>query len=342
MTPDTRTEVAKKATKKILRWIFVDYFYITLIVLGLIVALLPVFFPDKEKVPLFRASAHVGEAILTAGAVTTFMRFFASLDIVGQRIEKWLGNETYLKNLTSRLSLAIYDPGRVNELRDLTSIWRNITLAMTRHAFPDIATKAYDKTLEQLVKASADYYLDTYSRTTHIRLVKDDLEFVEIEHELRLTLIASQNNPKAMFETRLFLDQFSNRKPTVQYFQVDGKTQAVEPRSAPGDRPEVSQYVLETPLSGGIPVKVSYAYNFRQSLTKDPFLLWTTTRYIREARHEINFPEDSVECTYQDTSFAPLLERDAGCKKGRLVYVSRNGELIFPGSAFIFMFRRKE
>jgi hypothetical protein len=80
-------------------------------------------------------------------------------------------------------------------------------------------------------------------------------------------------------------------------------------------------------------VEISYSYRFRQSLLIDPYLLWTTTRYVRAARHEIHFPHDRVECTYQDTSFAPLLVPDAGCRPGRLVYNSRNGELLFPGSA---------
>jgi hypothetical protein len=88
-------------------------------------------------------------------------------------------------------------------------------------------------------------------------------------------------------------------------------------------------------------VEISYSYRFRQSLLIDPYLLWTTTRYVRAARHEIHFPHDRVECTYQDTSFAPLLVPDAGCRPGRLVYNSRNGELLFPGSAFIFLLRRK-
>jgi hypothetical protein len=53
--------------------------------------------------------AHIGIAILTAGAVTTFMGFFASLDIVGERI--WLADEKYLAKLCERLCDAVYAAG---------------------------------------------------------------------------------------------------------------------------------------------------------------------------------------------------------------------------------------
>jgi len=102
-------------------------------------------------------------------------------------------------------------------------------------------------------------------------------------------------------------------------------------QNAPDDRPGFRQYLIEAKLVSGEPVEVAYAYKMRQSLRADPFLLWTTTRYIRSARHELNFPPESVECTYQDTSFAPLLTADPACRRGRLVYVLRPGELIFPG-----------
>ena len=101
MTEGTRFEIIRRFVLSLCRAVFVKYFYLTLVILGLAVTLLPVFFPERENSPLLRAAAHIGAAILTAGAVTTFMRFFASLDIVGERIGKWLGSEEYLSKLSS-------------------------------------------------------------------------------------------------------------------------------------------------------------------------------------------------------------------------------------------------
>jgi hypothetical protein len=357
--------------QSVCRAIFVKYFYLTLVVVGLALCILPVFVPGSPQSLLLRTGAHLGEAILVAGVVTTFMRFFASLDIVGEklegwltserylqkvsastarasldvvdgRIKDWLMNEEFLSQMASKTSLAVYEPQKLASIGDLTRIWRNISLAMTRHAFPQIADKVYSKTLEQLVHASEEYYLDDYRRRTSISVAEDDPDFVDIEHELALVVVANQYNDKAEFVTRLMFDELSDRKPDVTYFQVDGKEQEVRPQKLPGDRAGVEQFVLQTKLPAGVPVRIEFAYRFRQSLVNDPFVMWTTTRYVRQARHEINFNPKAIVCTYQDTTFAALLDRDGASRPGRLVYVSRTGELIFPGSAFIFVLRRKD
>ena len=46
-------------------------------------------------------------AILVAGVVTTFMRFFASLDIVGEKIQGWLTDDRYLEKLAAKKSLTV-------------------------------------------------------------------------------------------------------------------------------------------------------------------------------------------------------------------------------------------
>jgi hypothetical protein len=270
------------------------------------------------------------------------MRFFASLDIVGERIEKWLANDDYLKALSVRLTEAVYEPERVQDLGALNVIWRKISLAITRHAFPQIADTVYDKTLNQILKACADYYFVSYRRITYIAPAKDGSDFVEIEHELHLTVIANQNNTSTMFQTKLLLDEFTDGAPVVQFFQVDGAAREVKARDAGvATRSGVTQYELETELAIGQPVKVSYQYRFRQSITSDPFLLWTTTRYVCDARCEVNYPPDLIECGYQDTAFEPLLQPDGASRPGRLVYTSANNGLIFPGSAFILIVRRR-
>jgi hypothetical protein len=368
--PNTRVEVIKRYGRLICRAVFVDYFYLTLVAAGLALSIWPALSQDPQRSLLLRTSSHIGDAILIAGVVTTFMRFFASLDIVGEKLESWLTSERYLEKvagrttrasldvvdekirgwlvsddflstIASKTALAVYDPQKMTTIGDLTKIWRNISLAMTRHAFPQIADRVYSKTLERLMEASEEYYLDDYRRRTYISIVQDDPNVVDIEHELSLIVLANQHNDKAEFVTRLMFDEFSDRKPEVTYFQVDGKEQDVRPQKIPGDRAGVDQFVLQAKLPAGVPVRIEYAYRFRQSLINDPFVMWTTTRYVRQARHEVNFSADAIVCTYQDTTFAALLDRDGATRAGRLVYVSRTGELIFPGSAFIFIIRRK-
>jgi hypothetical protein len=340
---NSRFEVIKRAASCVVRALFVDYFYLTLVAIGLLLMLGPlIIFPDKENTSWVRATGHIGEAILTAGAVTTFMRFFASLDIVGERIERWLSNDAYLKALCVRLTEAVYEPERLQDLGALNTVWRNISLAITRHAFPQIAGTVYDKTLNQILKACADYYFVSYRRVTNIAPTKDVADFVEIEHELHLTVIANQNNASTKFQTKLLLDEFTDGAPVVQFFQVDGTPREVKAKDAGvATRSGVTQYELETELVIGRPVKLSYRYRFRQSITNDPFLLWTTTRYVCDARCEVNYPPDLIECGYQDTAFEPLLQQDGASRPGRLVYNSSNSGLIFPGSAFILILRRR-
>lgn len=176
MTENSRIELLGRWTKAALRAVFINYFYLTLVVIGIALLLVPpILVPVRqESTPLYRASAGIGQAILVAGAVTTFMRFFASLDIVGERIQKWLTNDAYLDALVGRLCRAVYEPDKVAHLGNLTAIWRKISLAITRNAFPGIAEKMYDDALKQMLKATSDYYLDTYRRVTHVRLLADD------------------------------------------------------------------------------------------------------------------------------------------------------------------------
>jgi hypothetical protein len=76
MGQDSRAEVIKRAARHLGRVLFVEYFYLTLVVVSLAVLLVPpLIAPKRMDEPLFRATAHIGGAILTAGAVTTFMRF---------------------------------------------------------------------------------------------------------------------------------------------------------------------------------------------------------------------------------------------------------------------------
>jgi hypothetical protein len=300
------------------------------------------------------------------------MRFFASLDIVGEKIQGWLTDDRYLEKVAARTSgvlegklegwltndrylhkmanqaaLAMYEPQRVLNIADLRTVWLNISLAMTRHAFPEIADRVYSKTLDQLVKASEEYYIDYYSRETTIEPIKDNADLVKIQHKLSLTVVANQHNKSAKFTARLLLDEFSDKNPEVEYFRADGVTRQVKLEKSPGDRAGVDQFLLETELPPGMPLRIEFCYRLRQSLINDPFIMWTTTRYVRYARHEINFPK-GVACTYQDTTIAALLERDStsresnlGSRGGSLVYISRPGELIFPGSAFTFMLRKE-
>jgi hypothetical protein len=342
MPENTRTELVTRVVRDTCKAIFVDYFYLTMVATGIALLLLPYLFPRLQGSAVGHVGAHIGDAILIAGAVTTFMRFFASLDIVGERIRGWLESDAYLESLSGRLAKAVYRPDRLKDLTALTEIWRNISLVITRNAFPQIADRVHTKMLERILQASAEYYLDSYSRTTHIRRLTGEKDFVEVEHELRLSLIANQNNQSAQFQARLLLDEFTEGGLAIDYFHVDDSQREVAMEDVAGDRPGVRQYVLRASIAPGRATRVAFAYKFRQSLTKDPYIMWTTTRYVREARHEINFPADSIECVYQDTSFESLLRPDVGCREGRLVYVSKPQELIFPGSAFIFMFRVKE
>jgi hypothetical protein len=364
MAGNTRYELLSRFFASIFHAVFVKYFYLTLVAVGLTASFLPVFAGASQSL-LIRTVAHVGEAILVAGAVTTFMRFFASLDIVGEKIqgwltddrylqklaastsdvldrkmEGWLTNERYLQKVANQAALAIYEPQRVLNIADLRTVWLNISLAMTRHAFPDIADKVYSKTLDQLVKASEEYYIDYYSRETTIEPIRDIADLVKIQHKLSLTVVANQHNKAAKFTARLLLDEFSDKNPEVEYFRADGVTRQIKLAKSPGDRDGVDQFLLETELPPGRPLRIEFCYHLRQSLIKDPFVMWTTTRYVRYARHEINFPK-GVACTYQDTTIAALLERDAATQEGRLVYISKPGELLFPGSAFIFMLRKE-
>jgi hypothetical protein len=339
---DTRTEIFKRSAKKLLRTLFVDYFYLTLVAIGILVLFAPSVFVPKGQDPTWaKISGHVGDAILTAGAVTTFMRFFASLDIVGERIEKWLTSDEYVNTLTTRLTEAVYDPQKLPELGALTVVWRKISLAITRDAFPNIANSVYEKTLNQILKACADYYYESYRRVTQIVPAKDGSDFVEIEHELQLSVVANQNNPSARFKTILKLDEFTDGAPVVSFFQVDGVAQAFQTTPIGVATNQGMQYQLEADLPLGRPVKISYAYRLKQSLSIDPFLLWTTTRYVGEARCEVSYPDELIECDYQDTAFEPLLQADGGNRAGRLVYTSGSTGLIFPGSAFILIVRRK-
>jgi hypothetical protein len=377
MADNTRFEVLKRWFKSIFRAVFVTYFYLTLVGIGLAASLLPVVFPGAAAPPessssFVRTVAHIGEAILVAGVVTTFMRFFASLDIVGEKIqgwltddryleklaaktteqvggkmEGWLTNERYLEKVANQSALALYEPQQVLNIADLRTVWRNISLAMTRHAFPHIADKVYSKTLDQLVKASEEYYIDYYSRETTLEPVKDNADLVKIRHVLSLTVIANQHNASAKFSARFLLDEFSDKNLEIEYFRADGRNRTVALQKSPGDRAGVDQFLLETEIPPGVSLRIEFCYRLRQSLIQDPFILWTTTRYVRYARHEINFPK-GVACTYQDATVASLLELDPQGSNtdptglgGKLVYASRPGELIFPGSAFIFMLRKE-
>jgi hypothetical protein len=342
MTANTRLEILRRLIADCFKAVFIQYFYLTLVVLGMLLLIASTFIRAEPFGHDWHGTAKaIGETILLAGVVTTFMRFFASLDIVGEKIEGWLSSEAYLQKLSSRLSLAVYEPQRATDLGDLRTLWRQISLAMTRHAFPKIAEQVYGRALEQMVNASADYYYDSFSRTTEIRLTaKDDV--AEVEHHIRITVIGNQHDQFVTFRTRLLIDRMDDFEPEILYCHIGGVAQSIEMQNAPDDRPGFRQYLIEAKLDAGEPVEVAYAYKMRQSLRADPFLLWTTTRYIRTARHELNFPKASVQCTYQDTSFAPLLTADPACRPGHLVYVLRPGELIFPTSAFMFMIRKVE
>lgn len=341
IAPNTRMQILKRLLQVVGKAVFVNYFYLTLVALGLGVTILSAIVPGSELQPTWwrGAAKSIGEAILVAGAVTTFMRFFASLDLVGERIEGWLTNETYLETLAQRLSLAVYEPHRAKNLGDLQLLWQRISLVMTRHAFPQIAESVYSRTLEQLITASSDYYFDRFSRTTEIRLVDATKGVVEVEHTIRCTVVANQNDASVLFRSRLLLSRIGEWEPQVLFFQVNGSAQTVAAQKAESDRQEEREFLLEAPLSAGQPVHVSYAYTVRQSLVSDPFVIWATTRYIRFAHHELRFPERVLDSTYQDTSFAALLVREPASKPGCLVYVSRPGDLLFPGSAFMFVLR---
>ena len=342
MSPtNTRLQIIEGFAKAAARAIFVNYFYLTLVVAGLGLIVLLAVVPGSDLSPAWwRGPAKsVGEAILVAGAVTTFMRFFASLDLVGERIKTWLSDESYLEALSRRVSLSVYEPDRAKDLGDLQLLWRRISLVMTRHAFPQIAESVYSRTLDRLISASADYYYETYSRSSEIRVIDPASGLIEMEHTVRCTVVANQSDAAVVFRSRLFLKLVGDWEPDVKYFQVDGKPQAVTARKVQCDRTEEAEFCLEAPLTASQSTKVSYAYIVRQSLNTDPFLIWTTSRYVRNAHHEVRFSDALLESTYQDTSFEPLLVPEPASKPGFLVYVSRPSDLIFPGSAFMFVLR---
>ena len=378
MSGNTRFEFLARFAKAGFQAVFVNFFSVTLVVVGLGISLLPVLFhvestPGENASWLIRTLGHLGEAMLVAGVVTTFMRFFASFDIVGEKIQGWLTDERYLqkvalktveqldmkvpgwltderylKQIANQSALALYDPQRVLNIADLRTVWVNISLAMTRHAFPQIASQVYKKTLDALLKASEEYYIDYYSRETTITTLPGDADVVKVEHKLSLTVIANQHNSSTKFSARFQLDRFSDRKVEMVYFRADGVSRPIELRQYDGDRAGVEEFLLETDIPSGAPLRIEFCYRLKQSLVNDPFILWTTTRYVRYARHEINFPA-GVECAYQDATIVALLEPDpltpvttTPGTGGKLVYMSKvGGELIFPGSAFIFMLRRE-
>ncbi len=252
-----------------------------------------------------------------------------------------MSNETYIEALATRLSLAVYEPHRAKDLGDLQLLWRRISLVMTHHAFPSIAESVYNRTLEQLIKASEDYYFDAFTRTTEVRLIDATTGLIELEHAIRCTVVANQNAAAVQFRSHLLLTRVNEWEPQVVYFQVDGKPQTVAVKEAQGDRAEEREFLLEAPLSAGKPVQISYTYIMRQSLGSDPFVIWSTIRYVRYAHHELRFLDADLDGSYQDTSFTALLVREPGSKPGRLVYVSRPNDLIFPGSVFMFVIRMR-
>jgi hypothetical protein len=372
---NTRFEMLSRFAQATARAIFVRYFPITLVVVGILLSLVPLFpSPASQAASLMvKILSHLGEAILVTGVFTTFMRFFATFDVVGEKIQGWLTNDHYLNSVAARTieqldakmptwltrddylkqvanqsALALYDPQRVLNIADLRTVWLNISFAMTRHAFPQIANKIYSKTLEALMKATEEYYLDFYSRETTITVIPDGSDMIQVEHKLSLTVVGNQHNASTKFSARFQVDKFSGRQVEVPYFRADGVTRQIILQKSGDASVDIDEYLLQTDIPSGAPLRIEFCYRLRQSLVKDPFILWTTTRYVRYARHEINFPE-GIACGYQDATISSLLEPDpetpvTGPKavSGRLVYTSKSsGDLIFPGSAFIFMLRKE-
>lgn len=334
---DSRMEAGKRFFISAVQLVFVRYFYLTLIVIGIAAVIIPLLVaPGKSEHPAFKAIGSIGTALLVAGAVTTFMRFFASLDLVGERIRNWLGDERYLNDLTDRLTASVYEPDRSRNLGNLEKVWRQISHAMTAHSFPEITNDVYDHTLKKLQEISADYYFSSLERRTHIDPVDGEGDFVTIRHHWKMTVVPNKNRPAARFATRLQLKEGgSDKDPVLEFFAVDGKQRTVSPQ------PENDglYYTIEADLHGADEVLIEYSYSFRQSLAVDPFLLWTTTRYVRRASFTVNHP-DNITVAYKDTTFQSLLKKkDYGAGNGELVHESRNNELIFPGSAFMFVVR---
>jgi hypothetical protein len=338
---NSRLQIIQEFARAAAKAIFVNYFSLTLVAVGLGLIVLLAAVPGSDFSPAWwRAPAKsIGEAILVAGAVTTFMRFFASLDLVGERIKSWLSDEKYLEALSRRVSLAVYEPDRAKDLGDLQLLWRRISLVVTRNAFPQIDESVYSRILEKLISASADYYYDTYNRSTEIRIIDAASGLIEMEHTVRCTVVANQSKASVLFRGRLSLKLVDGWEPQVKYFHVDGKPQTLTPRKVQCDRTEETEYSLEAPVPASQSIQVSYSYVVRQSLSNDPFLTWTTSRYVRNAEHELRYSHALVESIYQDASIDPVLVPEPASRPGCLVYVSRPGDLILPGSAFMFVLR---
>jgi hypothetical protein len=69
MAENTRYEVLSRFFASIFQAVFVKYFYLTLVAVGLGASFLPVLFPSASQSLLVRTIARIGEAILVAGVV---------------------------------------------------------------------------------------------------------------------------------------------------------------------------------------------------------------------------------------------------------------------------------